>query len=173
MPMHRDKKQAHLAELTETLANAKGVVFANYQGMKVKELEDLRKKLRAEGIQLRVTKNRLLQLALRRQGTEIDLSILDQPLAMAGSATDEVTTAKIFQTCQKEVEALKIAGGLLGNRYLSIAEVSALAALPSRDALRGQLVSVLAAPLTSLVRTMQAPLTGLVSVLRQHQEKQA
>ena len=173
MPMTRTKKEAHLAELTATLSTARGVVFANYQGMKVKELEELRKKLRAEGMQLRVTKNRLLALALRRRGVVIDSTILDAPLAMAGSATDEIAAAKLFQAYQKEIETLKIAGGLLGDQYLTAADVKALAALPSRDELRAQLVGVLASPLTGLVRTLKAPLAGLVTVLKQYQEKQA
>lgn len=172
MPMTRTKKEAHLAELTATLSTARGVVFANYQGMKVKELEELRKKLRAEGMQLRVTKNRILALALRRRGVAIDSAILDAPLAMAGSASDEIAAAKLFQAYQKEVEALKIAGGLLGDQYLTAADVKALAALPSRDELRAQLVGVLASPLTGLVRTLKAPLAGLVTVLKQYQEKQ-
>lgn len=172
MSMSKDKKAKHLVELEATLANAKGVVFANYQGVKVKELEALRRNLREQGMQLRVTKNRLLRLALRRAGVTIDQAILDVPLAVAGSQTDEIAAAKIFQTYQKEVETLKIAGGLLGNRFLTSAEVKALAALPSRDELRAQLVGVLAAPLTRLVRTLQAPMSNLVSVLRQYEASQ-
>lgn len=171
--MSRPQKEAHLAELEATLKNAKGVVFANYHGMKVKEFDELRHKLREQGMRLRVTKNRILRLALRRLNLDFDESMLDQPLVMAGSSLDELAAAKVIQSFVKNVETLKVVGGLLGERFLTPAEVFSLAALPGQDELRAKLVGILSAPLTNLVYTLQAPLTNLVSVLKQYREQKA
>lgn len=174
MPMTRDKKAVLLAELEENLQSATAAVFVNYQGTKVKDLEALRTKLHEQGIRMRVVKNTILDLAARRYQFDLDAQMLTRPLAFISSTGDEVTPAKIIKEVRKEVPTLEVAGGLLNGRLLSATEMMRLADLPGRDELRAQLVGVLAAPLTGLVRTLQAPLANLVSVLKQYEtSKQA
>lgn len=169
MPKSRSQKEAHLAELESTLHTAKSVVFAKYQGLKVAEMETLRDTSGEQAMSMRVTKNNILRLALRGQNIHIDEAILDQPLVMIASQTDEVAPAKALKNFAKEHEALEIAGGVLGVQFLTSSDVRNLADLPSQDQLRAQVVGLLAAPLTGLLRTLQAPLSGLVNVLKQYE----
>lgn len=171
MPMTREQKATLLIELDQTLGTAKGVVFANYQGLKVKDSESLRRSLHEANMTMRVTKNTILGLVLRRHQITIDETILDQPLVMIASADDELAPAKALKTFTKEHEAMEIIGGLLGDQYLPKQQVLKLADLPSQDQLRAQLVGVLASPLSRLVRTLSAPLAGLVNVLQQYKEQ--
>lgn len=168
MPKTRDQKVAHLAELEALLASAKGAVFAKYQGLKVAEMEGLRDAGGEQALTLRVTKNNILRIALRKHQIAIDETILDQPLVLLVSTTDEVAPAKLAKSFGKGHEALQIAGGLLDRHFLTATETRNLADLPSQDQLRAQLVGLLAAPLSGLVRTLQAPMAGLVSVLQQY-----
>lgn len=168
MPMNRAQKATLLAEFDKTFAEAKGVVFANYRGLKVKELEQLRDEANNGAMTMRITKNTILKIAARRHNIELDEALLSQPLTMIASREDEIVAAKTLKTFAKEHEALQIAGGVVGNRFLSVSEVKALADLPGKDQLRAQLVGVLASPLVGLVRTLQAPLAGLVNVLHQY-----
>ncbi len=172
MPKTRSQKTALLKEFTQTLTSAKGVVFANYQGLKVKQSEALRRTIFEAQLSMRVTKNTLLRLALRQLGMTIDQTILDQPLVMIASGDDELAPAKLIKSFTKENEALEIVGGLLGDRYLTKNEVIQLADLPSYEQLQAQLVGVLAGPLNRLVRTVQAPLANLVSVLKHYEMNQ-
>lgn len=169
MSKTRSQKEALLQEFDQTLGNAQGVVFVNYQGLKVAEMEDLRDQSLGSAVSMRITKNTVLRLAARQHGVTLSDDLLAQPLAMLASSSDEVTPAKIAKTFAKDHEAMSIAGGILDHRFLTAVEVVALADLPSQDQLRAQLVSVIAAPLIGLVRTLQAPLAGLVNVLHQYQ----
>ncbi len=173
MPKSRDQKIAHLAELEATIGSAKAVVFAKYQGLKVAEMEMLRDTSTEQAMSMRVTKNNILRLALRKHHIEFDEKILEQPLVMLASSTDEVAAAKTLKTFAKEHEALQIAGGVLGTQFLTTAQVRSLADLPTQDQLRAQVVGLLAAPLTGLLRTLQAPLSGLVSVLKQYETQKS
>ena len=169
MPKTRQQKEALLTEFDQTLSRARGVVFVNYQGLKVTEMELLRDRSADAAMTMRITKNTVLRLAALRQGLALADELLTQPLAMVASDSDEITPAKVAKAFAKEHEALQIAGGILDGRLLSASEVIALADLPSKEQLRAQFVSVLASPLIGLVRTLQAPLAGLVNVLHQYQ----
>lgn len=169
MPKTRVQKEAYLAEFDKTLTAARGVVFVNYQGLKVSEMEALRNQAQTATISMRITKNTILRLAARKHGIELPADLLAQPLAMLASADDELSPAKVAKTFGKEHEVMAIAGGIVAGRYLAQSEVATLADLPNTDQLRAQLVGVIAAPLTGLVRTLQAPLAGLVNVLHQYQ----
>lgn len=169
MPMSKAKKQVMLTEFEKTLAEAKGIVFANYHGVKVADLERLRRQLHQGGMSFRVTKNRLMRIALERNNLVIDQTILDQPIAMAASDVEELAPAQALKAFQKQAETIKVVGGLVNGQFLTANEVLRLADLPSRDILRAQVVGVLAGPLVGLLRGLQAPLVGLVSVLKQYE----
>ncbi|MEK7461112.1 MAG: 50S ribosomal protein L10 [Patescibacteria group bacterium] len=173
MPKTRQQKETLLKEFDETLAQAKGVVFVNYQGLKVSEMETLRDQAMDQSMTMRITKNTVLRLAAGKHGLALNAELLAQPLAMITSTTDEVAPAKVTKLFAKEHEAMSVAGGIVANRFLTPAEMNTLADLPSQDQLRAQLVSVIASPLIGLVRTLQAPLAGIVNVLNQYQQKRA
>lgn len=171
MAITKVQKTELLTELEQALAEAKGVVFVRYQGIKVKDLELIRKSLRGEGVSLRVTKNTILKLALQKHGIEIDETILNEPIVMASSQTDEIAPAKTLKNFLKEIEVLKVMGGIVSGRFLTAAEVVTLSSLPGREELYAKLVGITAAPMTGLLRVLQGPMSGLVSVLKQYQNQ--
>lgn len=167
----RSQKEALLTEYSRVLADTKGVVFIDYKGTPVKELNRLRSDARVAGMSFRVTKNTVLRLALAEHGIELPEDLQSRQLALAESPSDEVAPVKLAVARQKEVEQLEVVGAIVGGKLLNLTEAKQLASLPGKDDLRAQLVGLLASPLIGLVRTLQAPLTGLVTVLHQYAEQ--
>lgn len=169
--LSRPQKEALLTEYDGILTATRGVVFIDYKGTSVKELNRLRSDALAAGMSFRVTKNTVLRLALAKQGIELPDNLKSRQLAMAESPVDEIAPAKLAVGRQKEVEQLEVVGAIVDGRLLDFAEAKQLASLPGKDDLRAQLVGLIASPLTGLVRTLQAPLAGLMTVLHQYAVK--
>lgn len=172
MAKTKAQKESQLSEL-RSLVGGKAVVFTAYRGVTVKDLEALRQALRAIGGTYRVTKNSLLRKALAERGIDVPVEILDVQLGVAVSASNEVEPNRVVVEFQKTHETLGILGAIVDGTFVDVAGVKALAALPSREQLYGQLVGTIAAPLTGLVNVLAGNLRGLVTVLKQYQEKQA
>lgn len=174
MPKTRSQKEMTLAELVESLKNAKSVVFSGFSGLKVKEVTELRRLLRAEKIELLVVKRTLFARALKEAGLpEPDDQTFAGGMQAAFATEDEVAPARILFQYGKKNRALTLRGGLLGKQLLSPAQVTAMATLPSLPALRGQVVGLIAAPLRGFVTVLAGPMRGLVTVLSKHSEKSA
>lgn len=173
MPKTRAQKEAILATTRDRLSRSQSVVFVTVQGVKVNELESIRDGLFNDGLQLQVAKNSLFRLALKEEGIEVPAEVLDQPVAMVFSYADPVAAAKLVSPFLKEVEALNVAGGIMEGAYLTAAQVDALAKLPSREQLLGQLVGTLAAPMSGMVNVLQGNIRGLVTVLGQIRDAKA
>lgn len=171
MPKSRSQKAEILNRYTDHLQNAKATVFFNYQGMKVNELRKLRKTLKNEGIDFHITKNTLLKLAFKKNNIEADEQMLDQPLAAAFGYADQVAPAKAVYDFSREIEALKILGGMIDHEFIDAGRIKQLATLPSREELYAKLVGSLAAPMSRMVYVLKGNLGGLVSILKQYQEK--
>jgi large subunit ribosomal protein L10 len=168
MAITRDRKEATVEALQAQLAELKLVVLTDYRGLSVPEITELRAKLRDEDISYTVTKNTLLRIAAKQTPNlaEVDPTTFTGPMALALSTTDEVAPARVVFQYAKEHEALEIVGAITGEgRVLSPAEVKALATLPTREQLLGQVVGTIAAPLTGLVGVMNANVRGIVTVL--------
>lgn len=174
MQQTKQVKQALVAEVAEKAKNAKSLVFANYKGVTVKDLTAIRQELRKSGSSWQVLKKTLLNIALKDAGIEVDARKLSGQIGVAFGG-DEVGAAKTladFVKANKDTQ-LAIEGGSLGTKELSVAEVKALAKLPSRDELRAKLVGTLQAPIAGFVRTLSGNLSGLVQVLKAIEEKKA
>lgn len=145
----KQKKIETVANLTEKLAKAKSVVFADYRGLKHKQLEDVRKVLKKLQSELVIVKNRLLLRSLgeKSKGAE---SSLNEPTAALFSYEDEVAPIKELLKYFKTSGAGKAKGGFLGTTALTQSEVERLAALPARKELLSQLAGQLQAPLSGL-----------------------
>ena len=165
MPKTRVQKNEILALTTDRLNRSKSVVFVNIQGVKVSEMEAIRDALFTDGLQLQVAKNNIFKLALKEVGVEVPAEVLDQPVGVIYSYEDAVASAKLAAPFVKEVAALEIVGGIMDGVFLSVAQVDALAKLPSREQLLGQLVGTLAAPLSGMVNVLQGNIRGLVTVM--------
>ena len=158
MAVIRPEKVAAIAELKEKLSTAKGAVLVDYRGLTVAQDTKLRRKLREAGVEYRVVKNTLTNLAAKEAGIVGLEQYLEGTTALAVSTTDPVAPAKVLSDFQKEiaktVKTFKIKAGVLDGRVIDADGVKALADLPSREVL-----------LAKVAGTMQAPITGLVSVL--------
>ncbi|MDZ4384967.1 MAG: 50S ribosomal protein L10 [Candidatus Moranbacteria bacterium] len=162
----KQQKEVIIKELAEKLKNSKAVVFSDYKGLKVKDMTVLRRDLRAEGVDLKVLKKTLINIALKDAGIEMDAKALEGQVAVAISSRDEVAAAKIIAKLAKVNENLKIVGGILGTKELSIAEVDALAKLPSKEELLAKLVWTLNAPVSGFVNVLAGNMRGFVTALQ-------
>lgn len=173
MPKTRIQKEEMVAKLSDRLERSASVVLVSMTAVKVSQVEMIRDALFTDGSQLQVPKNRLLQKVLEDQKLSVPAEVLDQPVGLVFSYSDPVSPAKNIATIKKEVEALQILGGIMDGKYLSASEVEALASLPSREQLLGQLVSTIASPLSGLVNVLQGNIRGLVTVLSQVRDQKA
>ena len=173
MAISRDKKNTLIAELAELFADSKGVVGAAYTGLSVADLQELRAAARATNVIIKVAKNRLVRVVLA-ENTKFktaDTSLLTGQLVYAFSSTDEVAPAQVLAKFAKSHPELKLVAGFDGSgASLDTATVIALAALPTKDQLRGQLVSVLAAPLSQFLNVANGAQRGFAQVLSQRAE---
>jgi large subunit ribosomal protein L10 len=148
-----EQKQAMVSEISAKLSGAQAVIVAEYRGLDVGRVTQLRARARKSGLYLRVLKNTLARRAV--QGTPFE-KLSDQlvgPL-MYGIAQDPVAGAKVLSEFAKDNEQLVIRGGALPNSLMSAKDVKALALLPSRDELLAKLMGTMLAPVAKLVRTM-------------------
>jgi large subunit ribosomal protein L10 len=148
-----EQKQAMVSEVSAKLGSAQAVIVAEYRGLDVGRVTQLRSKAKKSGLYLRVLKNTLARRAV--QGTPFE-KLSDQmfgPL-MYGIAQDPVAGAKVLSEFAKDNEQLVIKGGALPNSLMSAKDVKALALLPSREELLAKLMGTMQAPVAKLVRTM-------------------
>lgn len=173
MAISRDKKNTLVAELTELFENSKGSVGAVYTGLSVADLQELRTLARENNVAIKVAKNRLVRIALSSSNKfkTANTDLLSGQLVYAFSSEDEVAPAQILAKFAKKHPALKLIAGFDdAGKALDTATVTALAELPTKDQLRGQLVSVIAGPLTGFLRVANGTQRGFVQVLSQKAE---
>jgi len=159
------EKMQSVASLRESLGTAKTAVLTEYRGLTVRQLSDLRKQLKAAAAEYKVVKNRLARLAVK----DLELDPLGThfkgPTGLVFTAKDPVPVAKALQAFVRANPALTIKLGFVEGKVVQPAELKALADLPSKEALRSQLVGALQGPLSQLVSLLTAPQRGLVQVL--------
>jgi len=168
MAISRVAKEQAVDILSKELGRIKLAVMTDYRGLTVREVEELRSVLRDEGISYRVTKNTLLRLAAKNSPAlaDIDPSTFIGPTALAMGFDDEVAPARVIFQFAKTHAALEIVGGITGDgQVLTAAQVKALATLPTREQLLGQVVGTIAAPLTGLVGVMSGNVRSIINVL--------
>ncbi|MEK7598756.1 MAG: 50S ribosomal protein L10 [Patescibacteria group bacterium] len=165
MAQTKEQKKSIVKDLAEKLKKSKAVVFSDYKGLAVKDMMALRGELRKEGIDLKVAKKTLINLALKDAGMEIDARKFESQIALAISSQDEVAAAKIIAKMAKVNENLKMVGGILGVKELTAEEVKALALIPGKQELLARLVGSINAPVSGFVNVLAGNLRGLVNVL--------
>jgi len=173
MAISRDKKNTLVAELAELFASAKGSVGAAYTGLSVADMQELRAAARATNVVIKVAKNRLVRVALADNDKfkVADTSLLTGQLVYAFSSEDEVAPAQVLAKFAKKHPELKLVAGFDGTgASLDTATVAALAELPTKDQLRGQLVSIIVAPLTGFLGVANGTQRGFAQVLSKRAE---
>ncbi|HYG83823.1 MAG TPA: 50S ribosomal protein L10 [Verrucomicrobiae bacterium] len=174
MAISREKKQALVTELSELFATAKSTAAAAYAGLSVAELQELRAQAREAEVTIKVVKNRLVRVALGANDTykDADTSLLTGQLVYAFSATDEVAPAQILAQFAKKHPHLQLVAGFdASGATLSTEAVKALAELPTKEQLRGMVVSTIAAPLTGFLGVANGAQRGFAQVLKQRAEQ--
>jgi large subunit ribosomal protein L10 len=169
--MDRAQKQDAIEALKGVFADAGAVVVTHYLGLTVRDMEDLRSKLREEGAALRVVKNRLAQKALNGHG-EAAGALFTGPVAIA-YAPDPVSAAKVVTAYAKDHEHFTVVGALMGADVLDAKAVSALASLPSLDQLRARILGMLTTPATRIAGVLQAPAAQIARVVGAYAAKDA
>jgi large subunit ribosomal protein L10 len=164
--MDRSEKERLVAELTERLKASETMIVADYRGLTVTEIDELRTKLIEHGARFSVVKNTLTRRAAESAGVDALLALLEGPTAIAflESDGDPVAVAKALDDAAKS-EVLVIKGGLLDGAEIAADDVKRLAKLPPTDTLRAQLVGALAGSLTTVVGLFAAPMRDIVGVL--------
>lgn len=165
--MNKEQKNVAIEEITTDIQESEAIFVVDYRGMTVPQAAELRGKLREADTSLRVVKNTLTKRAAAAAGTEDLDEFLVGPTAIAFVRGDAALAAKALSAAQKEYEILDFKGGTMSGRAISVDEIKALAKLPSRQVLIGQLVGLTAAPLGGVVRTLGGFIGGLASQLGQ------
>ena len=165
--MKRDQKEQVVDELTQRLKAADTLLVADYRGLTMPQIDELRTRLIESGARFTVVKNTLTRRAAEAAGADALLTLLDGPSAIAflEADGDMVAAAKALATSARETNVLEIRGGVMQGRAMTAAEVETLAKLPPEDVLRGQVLGAIVAPLTSLAGLLNAPLQNLVGLI--------
>jgi len=159
-------KEQTVSELTDLLRSSSALAVADYRGLKVSEMQAVRRSLRAGGVSLHVAKNRLLKRAAAEAGLDELKSLLTGPTAVAATTGDEVTLARtLTEAFRPYNKVVTLRGGLLGGRAIDGAALARLATLPSRDVLLSRLAGGMVAPLTGMAGVLAANLRNMAGVL--------
>jgi large subunit ribosomal protein L10 len=170
--MDKAGKTVALEAYKQVFADAGVVVVTHYSGLTVAEMTDLRVKLKAQGANLKVIKNRLAVIALAGKGGDDAAKLFTGPVAIAFSP-DPVSAPKVVADFAKANEKLKMLGALMGETVLDQNGVKALATLPSLDQLRGKIIGLIQAPATKIAGILQAPGGQLARVIAAYAAKDA
>jgi large subunit ribosomal protein L10 len=168
--MNREQKTAVVEEVAAQIQESEAVFAIDYRGISVPQAAELRERLTEAGARFRVVKNTLTLLAADKAGAEELKGVLEGPTAftfVTSEDGDVALAAKALAQFRRENDLLEFKGGLMNGEPLTAEQIGELARLPARDVLHGQLVGMVAAPITGLVRTLNALIAGLAIQLRQ------
>src|SRR4029078_4242787 len=165
--MKRDRKQQVVEELTARLKAAETLLVADYRGLTMPQIDELRTRLVESGWRVTVVKNTLTRRAAEAAGTEGLLTLLDGPsaLALLDADGDMVAAARALADSARETNVLEIRGGILQGRTMTADEVESLAKLPPAEVLRGEVLGAIIAPRPALEGLLNAPLQNLVGLI--------
>lgn len=171
MAVSKARKEEVLAVYADWLQKCQAVVVVEYTGVKMKDLDNIRAKVRETGGEFHVLKNTLARRAFKDKGMSFPDEFFLNSTAVSFAFTDPASTAKALNDATKGNEFVKVKGGFMAGQVLSAAEVKALASLPPLPVVRAQLLGVLQAPAGKLVRTIAEPARGLAAVIKAFSEK--
>jgi large subunit ribosomal protein L10 len=159
--MNREQKAAVIDEIAADITESHAIFAVDYRGITVAQVSELRGKLRESDATLRVVKNSLTERAADKAGTDLLNGLLSGPTALTFVRGDGALAAKSIADFARTTQLLAFKGGVMDGVALSSAEITSISRLPSRDVLYGQLVGLIASPLSGLVRTLNALIGGL------------
>jgi len=163
----KQEKQEFVKSFEKEITSAKNFCLAGYQGLTVKELEDLRKKVRSTDAEFRVIKNRLVSKVFKNLKIDNFDQYLKGATAIVLEKGDAVKTIKTLSTFSKNNKKLKIKAGYFENKLINETDVARIAALPSKQQLVAQVVYGVSSPLVRLMNVLTGPLKNLLFALKQ------
>jgi len=169
--MNREEKAAAIAQIATDIQESSAVIAVDPSGLTVAQSAEIRGHLRDAGATLRIVKNTLTVRAADEAGVEELKALLTGPTALTFVRGDAAAAAKAISDYAKATEKLPFKGGYMDGAALDVAQISAIAKLPSRQVLYGQLVGMIASPITGLARGLNALLSGVAIALGQVQAK--
>ena len=165
--MGRAEKTKAIDELKEKISGSKIGIIADYRGLSTSQMNQTRRRLKADGIEFHVVKNSLAQFAAEAAGRGELKELFTGPVALVVSGEDEVTPAKrLAEHIRAEKLDLEVKSGFLADRVLVARDVNRLAELPPREVLIAQLLGNIQSPITGLVSVLAAPIRGMMGVLQ-------
>lgn len=165
MALTKEKKEKIIEEIKEKFIKQKIMIFADFTGLKVKDLSDLRKKLKREGNEIKVAKKTLFGLVLKNAGLEVDFKKMKGEIAAIFGYKNEISPAKMAYQFGLANANLKILGGILERNFVGAEKINELAQLPTEEELLARLVGSIAAPISNFVNVLQGNIKGLINVL--------
>jgi large subunit ribosomal protein L10 len=169
--MNREQKSVAIAEIAGHIDESEAIFAVDYRGISVAQVAELRAKLRDADATFKVVKNSLTERAADQAGAESLKDFLAGPTALTFVRGDAATAAKAVADYGRAIQMLPFKGGLMGGSALDVEQIRALSRLPSREVLYGQLVGVVASPVSGLVRSLGGLLGGLAVALGQVRDK--
>jgi len=154
--MNKEKKKAYINEMKDFFSKNNSILVTHYQGLTVKQIDEMKSEMRKHGILFKITKNKITKLAL--DGTKFKKleNLFTGPTAVALSE-DAISSAKILTKFAKKNSNLKIIGGIMGDELLKVEDVAKIATLPSLEEARGKIVGILRASAQKIMTILLAP----------------
>jgi len=168
--MNKEQKKNYITEMTASFENSEAVLVTHYQGLTVKQLDELRKQMRESGIQFKITKNKITKLALEKTKCKDLSNLFTGPTAVALSK-DVISSAKILTKFSKENNNLKILGGIMGKDVLDVAGVAKVATLPTLEEARTKIVGILRSPAQKITSILLAPASKIAILALEKSKK--
>lgn len=169
MAFTKDEKAKMLEQYEDWLGRSRAVFLLEFNKMNMSEIDSLRAKAREAGGEMHVVKNTLFGLALDHFGADVK-DALENTTLVGFAFNDAPSLAKVVNEAARS-DVFKVKGGLLGKRAITVNDVKALADMPPLPVVRAQLLGVLSAPASKLVRTLAEPARGLAAVVKAYSEK--
>ncbi len=173
MAISKQRKDELVSQYVKWVNQSQAMIVTEYLGMSMKQVDDLRAKVRDAGGEFHIIKNTLGEVALKQAGLSLPPKLLEGSTAVVFAFRDVPAMAKVMKDYARTSESVKIKGGYLAKSPITSAEVMALADLPPLPVLRAQLLGTIMAPASKLVRTLAEPARQLAAVIKAYADKDA
>ena len=173
MAISKERKEEVLKQYADWMKRSQAVILVEYTGVKMKDLDGIRARIRESGGEFHILKNTLARRAFADSGMQLPGDYLVKSTAVSFAFSDPASTAKALSDAAKGKESIKVKGGFMSGQALNAAQVKALAEMPPLPVVRAQLLGVLQAPASKLARTIAEPARGLAAVIKAFSEKAA
>ncbi len=172
MAITKERKQEVLTTYEDWFKRSQAIILVEYTGAKMKDMDNIRAKVRETGAEFHVVKNTLARRVFAQQGMSVPDDYLLKSTAVSFAFNDPAATAKALADATKGMAFVKVKGGFMGGQLLNASQVKSLAELPPLPVVRAQLLGVIQAPAARLVRTIAEPARSLAAVFRAYSEKE-